>query len=430
MMKLFRREDGVAMIFVLAVMAVSVPMITAALGLATTLSIDSRIKNQITHSQYCTLGGSEHALYRLLYDSDYIEGLVSGVEDSYTINCNGESLDISLVKFSDPPDPSPSPADDSRRLQTSKAVSPEIAMPNTLTTFTYTITVENRDDEPESLTTINDVLPDGFGYVGGSTTGVTTDEPGISGQELTWDLSSMGLVLQPGDVVNLIFDAEASVAQDNYCNQAWVEPGGYATRTGQTARIEVGFPPWELCPGPTVKITKTVVAQGYDPPNIVPGDTLVDYTYTISIENTGTSVLSMTRIRDLLPPGFTYTPVSISGNVTNQEPTISMVGGRQQLEWNFPLPLRILSGSFWSKTLVFDAQAQVAPGDYWNEVWVSFLQFTDESGSILPVYTWPTARVQAAGVLDAEAADGDNISRAQIWVGTDFYMVVDADLYQ
>ena len=238
------------MIFVLAVMAVAVPMITAVLGLATTLSIDSRIKNEITHSQYCTLGGSEHALYRLLYDSDYIEGLISGVEDSYTINCNGESLDISLVKFSDPPDPSPSSADDSRRLQTSKTVSPEFAMPGRPTTFTYTITVENRDDEPENLTTIIDILPTGFGYVGGSTTGVTTDEPNISGQELTWDLPSLGLVLQPGDVVNLLFDAQASVGQYNYCNQAWVEPGGYATGTGPTARVEVGFPGWSCVRGP------------------------------------------------------------------------------------------------------------------------------------------------------------------------------------
>ena len=61
-------------------------------------------------------------------------------------------------------------------------------MPSTLTTFTYTITVENQDDQPGKVNKIHDELPAGFSYVLGSTTGVTQDDPVINAQHLEWNL--------------------------------------------------------------------------------------------------------------------------------------------------------------------------------------------------------------------------------------------------
>ena len=50
----------------------------------------------------------------------------------------------------------------------------------------YTITATNPGALAETLVTITDILPAGFSYVPGSTTGVTTADPAIVGQTLTW----------------------------------------------------------------------------------------------------------------------------------------------------------------------------------------------------------------------------------------------------
>ena len=72
------------------------------------------------------------------------------------------------------------------------------------------------------------------------------------------------------------------------------------------------------------------------------------------------------------------------------EPTVTDVGGRDELVWTFPLPKRVLPNR--SIVLEFDTTAQVDPGDYWNEAWVTFTQFPD------PVYTYPTARIKSMAV--------------------------------
>ncbi|KRE93577.1 hypothetical protein ASG76_14115 [Nocardioides sp. Soil774] len=50
----------------------------------------------------------------------------------------------------------------------------------------YTVTLTNPGAVPQTLTSITDTLPVGFTYVAGSTTGVTTAEPTVSGRDVTW----------------------------------------------------------------------------------------------------------------------------------------------------------------------------------------------------------------------------------------------------
>ena len=50
----------------------------------------------------------------------------------------------------------------------------------------YTITIHNPNAQAVSLDAITDTLPDGFTYQTGSTTGATTSNPSISGQQLSW----------------------------------------------------------------------------------------------------------------------------------------------------------------------------------------------------------------------------------------------------
>ena len=66
--RIIRREDGVTIVMVLAFMALSVPIVTAALGLASTLSIDSRVKGDIAKRQFSAIGANELAIQRLTND--------------------------------------------------------------------------------------------------------------------------------------------------------------------------------------------------------------------------------------------------------------------------------------------------------------------------------------------------------------------------
>ncbi|MCH8745929.1 MAG: DUF11 domain-containing protein, partial [Chloroflexi bacterium] len=361
---------------------------------------------EILKNQYSALGADQYA-------QNIIEqGLPPG---SYPITLNGEPVAVTIAALP-PPAPPPPAADNSRRLQASKVVTPTTAAASTLTTFTYTITVTNGDDESENLNKIHDELPAGFSYVAGSTSGVTTADPSIVGQQLTW---SPGLLLNPGTSVTLTFDAQASLAQGNYCNEAWVEPGKTKTSSGLTARIEVGSPGDDLCPGKAVKVTKTVeVAAG----TVFPGNP-VTFTYTITIENTGTEDLDMTQVRDLLPVGFTYVPGTTSGDITVANPSTTMQQGRQRLTWDFSPEIEIEQSGDPKKTLVFDVQG-VFTGGHWNEAWATFDEFPDT------IYTWPTAAVQIIGVTESTSvtADGTTVYSRLQQIGPDSYILVEWEI--
>ncbi|MDP3064663.1 MAG: hypothetical protein Q8O40_15885 [Chloroflexota bacterium] len=410
MTRLLRREKGVAMVTVLALMALAVPLVVAALGLASTLSKDSAVKTEILKSQYAAIAGSQHAFYRLVYDTNYLSGLEVGVPASYQITVNGQTVTVNMLKLSNPQlIPPPPNADGSRRIQAAKTVTPVTAAPNTLTTFTYTIVIENRDNEAENLTKIYDGLPAGFSYVAGSTSGVTAQNPSISGRTLTWNLSPLHLSLQPGQSVTLMFDATASVAEGNYCNKAWADPGGDKTSSGPTAKVRVGSPATELCGGEAITLTKTV------DPAIAAAGTPTTFTYTIAIQNTGTSTLNMSKIRDLLPPGLFYVSGSTTGDITTANPNTTMFQGSQRLDWDFSPKHQIPAGA--TRTLSFQATATAAPGKYWNEVWVTVDEFA------YSIYSWPTAVVQAMGVFESSASDGQSTASSEVWVGSDTYAV-------
>ena len=401
---LFRRQDGVAMIMVLALMVLAVPLVTSALSLASTLSIDSRVRTHILKSQYSLIGATQDAAYRLFYNPAYDQSLIPGAHAETSLTLDGEEISVSVVKMSDPAYViNPPPADDSRRLQTTKVVTPATAEPNTLTSFTYTIMVENRDDTPQNITKIRDEMPPGFDYVVGSTTGVTTNDPGIAGGNMTWDLQYLNIVLQPLEFITLTFNAQASVETGNYCNETYSEPGGLKTSSGKTAIVRVGSPPNNLCSGAAVRLTKTVT------PQIAPALVPIAYTYTITLESIGTSTVRIQDVQDMLPEGFTYVPGSTTGDITLVDPSIMVQQGRERLTWNVNPNPDVGPGA--TKFLTFQATGQVDAGNYWNEA------FIDVTGISYTVYTWPTAPVQVMGVFRVTATNGQYTVSANLWVG-------------
>ena len=137
---------------VLAFMALAIPLVTSSLGLASTLSIDSRVKTGITLSHYAAIAGGQHGTYRVLYESGYQESLQPDVPDEYTVNINGRDVTVTVLKLDDDLSlPSVPPGPNSRVFRASKVVSPATVLADTLTTYTYTATITNGTETEQKI---------------------------------------------------------------------------------------------------------------------------------------------------------------------------------------------------------------------------------------------------------------------------------------
>jgi len=76
--RLWRRQDGVAMLMVLGFMAISIPIIIGYLAFAGTLVTDSEVKHRILVSQYASQGCSQYAAWKLINEPGYADSLVDG----------------------------------------------------------------------------------------------------------------------------------------------------------------------------------------------------------------------------------------------------------------------------------------------------------------------------------------------------------------
>jgi len=160
----------------------------------------------------------------------------------------------------------------------------------------YTITISNPNAEDVTLDTITDTLPDGFSYVAGSSSGVTTSDPDVSGQDLTWN----GPFTAPanGDVTLHFLVTVATVAGDYTNNAGGTAEGGFTVApTGPTAQITVES-------GADLSITKS---DSPDP--VFVGN---DLTYTLTASNAGPETASNVVVTDALPADVTFKSASPS----------------------------------------------------------------------------------------------------------------------
>lgn len=414
--RLWRGQEGSGLILLLAFMMLAVPLVTASLGLASTLSIDSRVKTAILKGQYSSLGGYEHALYRLVHppNNGYVQSFHAGDIDTYLLTVNGSQTTVSISALSEPPGEVPPPSADSERgVRTFVTVAPDNnGFPVATSTHTYTIRVENWSDTDEAINKILNELPPGFVYVEGSTLLNGAPFPdatvGGGGSRLTW--LSVDTTLPPQGSLELTFDAAIPTPDEGrYCDEAFVMPHGMKTSSGKTAFVTIGSPINELCQGKAVVVSKTV-----DTP-IAAADTPTVFTYAITVDNIGTADLNVLYINDRLPKFFTFVATSTAGDFTTAEPSITIESGRQKLTWNFTPNIDLPSGATMVHT--FKAEATVASGDYWNEAWVKIIEIPDE------IYTWPTAKVEAMGVFEITATDGKRSVFAEVWLGASSYVI-------
>ncbi|HEY4272516.1 MAG TPA: hypothetical protein VGM65_10960 [Candidatus Udaeobacter sp.] len=176
----------------------------------------------------------------------------------------------------------------------------------------YTITIQNPNASDVTMSSITDTLPAGFVYVPGSTTGVTSSDPAIFAQMLTW---SGSFSVPARDSISLHFAVIVADAPGDHFNQAGGSAeGGYnVISTGPTAQVTImeGSTP---TPTPTAgaSSTPTATATATFTPTPEPTATFTPTpTATATFTPTPTATATATATATFTPtpePTATYTP--------------------------------------------------------------------------------------------------------------------------
>ncbi len=156
---------------------------------------------------------------------------------------------------------------------------------------TYQVTVSNSGNAPTALTSLIDLLPTGFSYRPGSTTGISSTDPVISGSQLTWPLS---VSVPAQSDLTLRFHATAAQTVGTYLDRA----------TGTSSTVEVVGTD-DTAPV-TVGPVDSEAPASVDDLSATPGDGVVDLDWV----NPGDADLD--RIRVFYAPG-TNAPAFGSG---------------------------------------------------------------------------------------------------------------------
>lgn len=159
-------------------------------------------------------------------------------------------------------------------------------------TITYSLTVTNSGPYDASVDRIVDTLPEGFAYVPGSSSGLTTDDPEVDGQVLTWsDLSVASASSQA-----LQFQVTAGTTTGTFYNRFTIQGGNFPEFiSDDTAPVTVT--------APLMKIAKST-----DKSTATPGEVL---TYAVRYHNSGDGLARQLHILSTMPLFTTYLPGSL-----------------------------------------------------------------------------------------------------------------------
>ena len=392
------QRAGIAILTSLGFMLFSVPLITGSLDLAQNTSIDSRVKTDITHRQYCGLGTQEYLYYLLSDNSRWLNWVSANVDPNDPSNATsteiidpcGRDITITVAQQSILPtnsiDPDaggfggdidgdysdelvgfipPLSAYGNRSLQTTKTVSNSNPEPGE--SVLYTIKIVNLDDSNTGLTKIKESLPPGFSYDCNGPDNILS-LPGVESQvivpfhdecpdegetDFDWHMPSE-TTLPSGGVATLTFTAITSVQNGTYCNSVHVDPGGTKTTSGKTAIVQISDQAG-LCSGDAVSVSKTVDTAVLVSTNTLSGDYVYtfDIDFNITLENIGSTAFSIKEYIDLLPTGFSYVPTSPNGDITEIPHNLhheSQVD-RKRVTWKFDEAIVLSPGE--SQSLIF-----------------------------------------------------------------------------
>ena len=410
---LLREErGGAALLMLIGFIALAVPLMAASAQTSTQLSRNSlRYANRVTE-EYNAVSGVEVAAWEAANNPAHDDGLnIANPSKAMSIDSNEETVNVTTTKIFGSDDLQ------GQGLLVTKTVNPTSTPPDTATTFTYTITIQNDGTDSVTVDRIRDYLPPRLSYVSGSTSGLTASNPdedddagptscGAPPFMLEWDLSP-DLQIEVAEKRTLSFDAIGTLSDGAYRNQVrvtyvpWWDPSPVDIYSPYSAEIVVGAGTPTCGYDADLLVTKSVSPT--NPAIGVP----TEFTYTITMENTSSGDLSIQRIQDLLPPGFTYVAGSSSG-VSGADPTdvLDPILDRRILSWGSAGETAALTTISAGATLIQVLKATVTPEsgvNYINEVNVSFEPtadvIVDEYADLVLVFD------NSISVSDIELAD-------------------------
>jgi len=252
--------------------------------------------------------------------------------------------------------------------------------------LTYTITLSNSGNAVGHVTSIVDTLPTGFTFTASSASGLTTSNPTINGQILTW---TGNWTVAAAASQTLAFDVTASSSAGTFLNRAAVSGSDFSTaKTGATASVTVSLPT------PIISITKSASSD-----TVYTGATV---NYTISLNNSGTGSGSITTISDTLPTGFTYIAGSSGGQLSG-DPSINGQIVTWSDGWSIAEANSVLN-------FTFSAETNLNQGVYLNKAGAQGTNFSDVgTGETASVTTILPPNAQPVLVITVTASD-DTVS--------------------
>ena len=252
-----RDERGQVLVLVLIVLAVGTLMATSFLTAESTDLLSARESSAHLSDRTAADAGVEHGMWRVRYDPTFVAALPVSTPVSYQKTVDGMPVTISVALIPTPtpvatPTPlsTPSPG---HNVQVGKTVDPAYAVPGQTTVFTYTIQIDNTGTATIKLEQVWDILPQGFTYVPGSSSGITTAEPTLtmqSGQQkVDWEFDSPHPSIPSGQSATQVFQATATPLDGIYYNEAWVETTSDSDNpasSGDTAPVAATTPQYDI----------------------------------------------------------------------------------------------------------------------------------------------------------------------------------------
>jgi hypothetical protein len=178
----------------------------------------------------------------------------------------------------------------------------------------YTITIHNPNASQATVDAITDLMPSGFSYRAGTTTGATTSNPSISGQSLAWG----GPFTVPANGnLTLHFGVTVSATPGTYFNNAGGTGATAVAPTGDTAPITV------TQPTSSTTSTSTTTPGGSTTSTTTPGGSTTTSTTTPGASTTSTTTPGGSTTSTTTPGGSTTSTTTPGGSTTTSTSTTS-----------------------------------------------------------------------------------------------------------
>ncbi|MFC1874464.1 hypothetical protein ACFLYX_04095 [Chloroflexota bacterium] len=385
-----KKQAGQMFILVMILLAVGALTVVPALRLTNTASKSSRIVTKQAKNLYAADAAQEWVLWKL-YQPEFAFSLQTDVPYTIDFDACGANVTATIIMRAVEGVGSVLLATNNV-IQPTKSVVPNTALDGTIRTYTYYIRLEQLSDNiSQGLDAVYDILPGGLSgliYETGSSKlrvnggdWESFDDPSIAGpagygsyKRLRWPAS--GVFTSPmrdftiRQVKEIQFQMRGTLTDNsNYIN--WVVLSPWDTLSGPQALLTVGTPS-----NPDIwGVAGMFEASKEADPAIIPPGVETDVEYTVSITNHNGSTEAIEEIVDFLPPGFFYTNGSTSGEITSDDPQLSLevLNGveRQVLRWTSAEidPARKSFAAGQTKTLVFWSRTtRDISGKYYNEV--------------------------------------------------------------